>query len=199
MMTDYELNDIDSEDIGDLLVKIEDSFNITFVGKELHYIKTFGQLCDHIANKIPLDNVADCTNQQAFYKLRDAFATVLQMDKKIITPQFELNAILPKKSRRSSIKKINKHLGFKLAILRAPNWVKTSLCLLTLISLPILFFSWKIGLLILLFSLLGFRLANEFGNVLNTKTLGDVAEKMARENYLKSRRNPKTFNKNELT
>lgn len=36
------------------------------------------------------------------------------------------------------------------------------------------------------------------GNELDLQTVGQVAEKMTRENYLKSRRNPKTFNKNEI-
>ena len=69
-MINYELKDIDPEDIEDLLVKIEQSFDIKFEGNELVHAKTFGQLCDHITNKIQLLNSADCTTQQAFYKLQ---------------------------------------------------------------------------------------------------------------------------------
>jgi acyl carrier protein len=47
-MTDYEIKNIDAEDIEDLLVKVETSFDIKFVGDELVQITTFGQLCDHI-------------------------------------------------------------------------------------------------------------------------------------------------------
>ena len=54
-MTDYELKDIDSEDISDLLVKVEKSFNIKFGDKELMHISTFGELCDQIINKIQPD------------------------------------------------------------------------------------------------------------------------------------------------
>lgn len=46
-MKDYELKDIDY-----LLLKIEKSFDIKFTEYELIHIKTFGQLCDHITNKL---------------------------------------------------------------------------------------------------------------------------------------------------
>lgn len=61
-----------------------------------------------------------------------------------------------------------------------------------------LFFSWQIGLWGLVYSISGLWFANKIGNELDLQTVGQVAEKMARENYLKSRRNPKTFNRNEI-
>ena len=116
-MTDYELKDIDSEDTGDLLVKVETSFDIKFIDDELVHITTFGQLCDHIANKIHLDNSDDCTSQQAFYKLRDAISSTLQIDNKTISTDFLLSDLLPRQSRRARTKKFEKNLGFKLNIL----------------------------------------------------------------------------------
>ena len=197
-MTDYELKDIDSEDIGDLLVKVETSFDIKFVGDELVRITTFGQLCDHIVNKIQLDNSADCTSQQAFYKLREAISSTLQIDNKTISTDFRLSDILPKQSRRSRTKKMEKHLGFKLNILRPPHWVTGTLAIILVVSLFGLFFNWQIGLLGIVFSIAGFWFANKIGNEIDLQTVGQVAEKMTRENYLKSRRNPNTFNKKEI-
>lgn len=48
------------------------------------------------------------------------------------------------------------------------------------------------------FSIAGFWLAESLANELDLQTVGQVAEKMARENYLQSRRNPKTFNQKEV-
>ena len=62
MTTDYQLKNIDPED-EDLLVKVETSFDIKFISDELVPIKTFGQLCDHITNKIQHANSDDCTSQ----------------------------------------------------------------------------------------------------------------------------------------
>jgi hypothetical protein len=197
-MTDYELKNIDTEDIEDLLIKVETSFDIKFVGDELVHISTFGQLCDHIANKIQLDNSDDCTSQQAFYKLRDAISSTLQLDSKTISPDFSLSDILPRQSRRSRTKKLEHYLGFKLNILRPPHWVTGTLAIIFLVSLIGLYFNWQIGLLGLGFSIGGFWFAHKIGNELDLQTVGQVAEKMTRENYLKSRRNPKTFNKTEI-
>jgi hypothetical protein len=197
-MTDYELKDIDSEDIEDLLVKVETSFDIKFVGEELVHITTFGQLCDHIVNKIQLDNSDDCTRQQAFYKLRDAISSTLQIDNKTISTDFRLGDILPKQSRRSRTKILEKHLGFKLNILRPPHWATGTLAIILLASLIGFFFNWQIGLIGFVFSIAGLWFAKKIGNELDLKTVGQVAEKMTRENYLKSRRNPKTFNKKEI-
>jgi acyl carrier protein len=197
-MTDCEIKDIDSEDIGDLLAKVETSFGIKFVNDELIHITTFGQLSDHISNKIQLDNSEDCTSQQAFYKLREAISSTLQIDDKTISTDFRLSDILPKQSRRSRTKKMERHLGFKLNILRPPHWVRGTLAFILVVSLVGLFFSWQIGLLGLAFSIAGLWLANKIGNELDLQTVGQVAEKITREHYLKSRRNPKTFNKSEI-
>ena len=70
--------------------------------------------------------------------------------------------------------------------------------ILLLASIVGLFFNWQIGLLGLTISITGTWFANKIGNELDLQTVGQVAEKMTRENYLKSRRNPKTFNKMEI-
>lgn len=62
-MTDYGLKNVDPEDVEELLAKVEKSFDIKFVGNELIHIETFGELCDHIVNKIQLDHADDCTSQ----------------------------------------------------------------------------------------------------------------------------------------
>ena len=197
-MRDCELKDIDKEDIEDLLEKIEASFEIKIIGGELAYVTTFGQLCDHITNKIKLDNSEDCTSQQAFYKIRDAISSTLQIDNKIISTDFALVDLLPRQSRRSRTKKLEKHLDFKLNILRPPHWVTGTLVIIFLASLIGLYFNWQIGLLGLVISFAGLWFTNKIGNELDLQTVGQVAEKMMRESYLKSRRNTKTFNKREI-
>lgn len=198
MTTEYNLKNIDPDDIDDLLLKVENSFDIKFVGDELVHITTFGQLCDHIANKIQLDNSDDCTSQQAFYKLRDAISATIQIDKNKISPDTLLIDFLPRPTRRSQTKKLEQYLGFEVSILRPPHWLSGTLFIILLASIVGLFFKWQFGLSGLVFSIVGLWLAYKIGNELDLQTVGQVAEKMTRENYLKSRRNPKTFNKSEI-
>ena len=116
-MDDFKLENIDIEDIEDLLGEVEKSFNIKFVGNELIGVKNFGELSDHIINKIQLENSDDCTSQQAFYKLRNVISKELEIDQKEITRQRKLEELFPKKVRRSNLKKLEQKLDFKLKIL----------------------------------------------------------------------------------
>ena len=130
----YELKNIDAEDIEDLLIKVEKSFDIKFGEAELMHITTFGELCDHIANMIQLDNSDDCTTQQAFYKLRDAISSKFEIDKKTILTDFPLIDLFPKQNRRTMITELERYLEFKLNVLRPPYWVTTTLFVLLLVS-----------------------------------------------------------------
>ncbi len=197
-MTDYELKNIDPEDIEDLILKIETSFDISVEGDELVPLKTFGQLCDHITNKIQLEDADDCTSQQAFYKLRNAITSTLPIDSKNISINYSLAELLPRNSRRSKINGLEKHLGFKLNILRPPHWVTILLLILAIASIVSFFINLQIGLLAFSVSIFGFWIANTYGIELDLKTVGQVVKKMTRENYVKSRRHPKTFNKYEI-
>jgi hypothetical protein len=106
--------------------------------------------------------------------------------------------ILPLPNRNLNVKKLEKHLGFKIDILRPKYSVSGSLIFILLASILGLFFNWKIGISGLSISVVGLWLAYKFGEEVNLTTLGQIAEKMTRENYLKSRRNSKTFNKKEI-
>ncbi|MBO9700355.1 MAG: hypothetical protein J7604_09120 [Sporocytophaga sp.] len=197
-MKEFELKDTDSEDIDDTLRKVESSFDIEFTDDELFHLKTFGELCDHIINKIQLVHSDDCTSQQAFYKLRKTITQSLHISPEVITPETTLASILPSNNRRSRIKDMEMILDFKLHILRPPYWVFITLLILSVVSLAGLFIKSPISLAGLALSISGFWLAFKTANVLSLQTVGELTEKITRENYLKSRRNPKTFNKHEV-
>lgn len=189
---------IDSEDLEDMLLKIEDSFDIRFETNELAHVRTYGEFCDAIIDKISLDHSEDCTTQQAFYKLREAITKSTETEKKEITPTTELAEIFPRKTRKNQIKTFEKNLGFKLSILRPPHFVTGFLVILLLASLITLFIEWQYGLIGLGLAIGGIWISNKLGNELNIKTVRELSEKMTRENYVISRRNSKTINKNEL-
>ncbi len=180
----------------DLLVKVEKSFNIKFVSNELVGLSTFGQLCDHITNKIELDHSDNCTTQQAFYKLRNAFSGTLNINN--VKTDSLLYDILPRRNRISTVRKIENKLGFKLSFLRPRHFISGTLIIVLLASIVGLFINWRVGLLGLLFSIAGLSIASKFGKEIDIETVGELAVKMTRENYLKSRRNSATFNKSEI-
>jgi acyl carrier protein len=198
MTTDFKLKNIAPEDIEELLFKVEKSFGIEFVNYELINIKTFGELCDHITNKIELESSEDCTTQQAFYKLREAISSSLQIENKAITTNLSLEKVLPKQNRRLLVRKIETTLGFKLNILKASDNVTGIFTMILILSIVELFIDWRIGILGFIFSVCCLRISNRFGTELKVKTIGDVVKKMTRENYLKSRRKQNTVNRKEI-
>src|SRR5665213_239108 len=110
----YKLNNVDPDDISDVLVKIQRSFNIKLDNEGLREVDTFGDLCDAIISKINLEHEDSCTTQHAFYMLRNAIAAVTGIDKCSVKPQTRLSKILPKENRLHIIAEIENELGFKI-------------------------------------------------------------------------------------
>lgn len=194
----FALCNVDLEDISDVLVKVEKSFGFRFGDTELKNVKTFGELCDIITSKVPGENSNDCTSQQAFYKVRSAIADLLLLDKATLTPDSDLQNILPRNIRRHSIKAIDKELGVKTNVLRPKHSITGMLVVILLASFVGLFVFWQAGLIGLVFSIICISLATRFGNELDSLTVGQFADKISREHYLKSRRISTTANKKEI-
>ena len=186
------------EDIEDTLRLIEKSYDIKFEGNELKHIRTFGELTDHIISKMKFQDHDDCTDQQAFYKLRMAIQQINTADKSAITPKTCLNDLFPRHSRRKEIKKIEKHLTVDLNALRPRYLVTNSLIGLLLTSIVGLFIKWQFGVAGLVLAICGLWVSEKTANEFKDKTLGGLTDRMTRLNYTKSRRHAGTTNTKEL-
>ena len=195
-MFDSKLSDNDPDDLNDAIIEIETLFDLKFEDNALWDVKTFGELCDIIIDNIQLSHSDTCTTQQAFYKLRAAISKSIGVVG--VVPQTALTDILPKKHRIKYTEKIAVELDMKLSILSPPNFVTWTLMVILVSSLLGMFLRWKIGVPMFIFSVLGFYVSHKLGKELTLKTVGDLASEIARDEYLKSRRHPDTFNKNEM-
>jgi hypothetical protein len=193
----YKLRSIDPEDINDVLVKIQRSFNIKLDNEGLTNANTFGSLCDLIINKINLEHEDTCTTQHAFYLLRNAIATATGTDKCSITPHTRLSKLFPRENRLQIIQEIEHELGFGIDLLQPKLLILAIFSAVFLGSMIGCYFNWEIGIAGILASVLGLKLAGKFGKEMHLKTVGDLASKISRESYLKARRNS-TINKNEI-
>jgi hypothetical protein len=193
-----ELRNIDSEDIDDVLRKLEKSFKFKFGESDLAEVKSFGDLCDIITLKIKGVDTDDCTTQQAFYRLRTAIKSVLAIEKGNLTPALRLEALFPRKNRRQKIADLEYQLGFKLTLLTAKSWVMLSLVLLLLISLITFFIYWQAAIAGLCLSIAGFILIEKFAKEFILTNLGEVAQKISRENYCDVRTKHGTVNRVEI-
>lgn len=196
----FELENVDDEDLGDFLAKIERSHGIKFESSDFDKVNTYGELCDLLMSKYEgCEESTDCTTQQAFYKLRAAIGSSLLLDKKyLIKAETRMDAVIVRKNRIKEVKKLKKKLGIDLKFLCPPDWFSWVTFTLFLISLIAFFFSWKIavgGLLLFVFML---KLGDLFGKEFIHDTVGGFTTEMTRYHYRLSRRNFNTINKVEM-
>lgn len=192
------LNNVDPEDIGDVLVKIERSFNIRLNDEMLKEVNTFGSLCDVITQQIDQCHSESCTTQHAFYQLRNAITAATGIDKCSIKPQTKVCEIFPRENRLQIIAEIENELGLDVSLLRPRQWIITLFTLMLIASVAVCFYNWKIGALGAVVFIVSLKLAGKFGKEIHVKTIGDLANKISREQYLKVRRNSGTINKREI-
>jgi hypothetical protein len=191
-----KFEDIEPEDISDVLIKVEHSYNIRFYGDELKDVKTFDGLFTIIINKINSNHVDDCTTQQAFYKLSNAIRASAHCNR--ICPDTKLAEVFPSKERRQLIEFVERRLGFKMNILGPKNWLKNALNIILIGSLLMFILDWRIAVVCLSASVMALYFANRYGKQLVVNTIGELTKKITREHYLQVRRKPGTVNKREI-
>jgi hypothetical protein len=194
-----ELKNIDPDDVTDVLLKVETSFGFKFSDDALKDVKTFGEICEIISNHIKEVDVNDCTTQQAFYKLRTAIAANQKVDVLNITPTTKLKDIFPRRTRRRQLKKVGDELNIPIDILDIKEGFGWTIVVGIVISLIMFFYKWQYALSGLISFIAVGLIANKlFAKELEIETVGQLAEKLSRENYLEVRRKPRTVNKKEV-
>ena len=181
-----ELKNIDPDDISDILIKVEKAFDFKFGKNELENIKTFGDLFDIVTAKVQGVHVDDCTTQQVFYKLRNAIATILPVDKSLIVPGMDLHQLFPRHNRMQKIRELQSVLGMPVDILDIREWLQWTVFAGVILSLIMLFFTWRLGLGGLAsFMAVGWTANKFFAKELELATVGQLAQKLAREKLSK--------------
>jgi hypothetical protein len=197
-LDDYKLDNIDPEDFGDTLLKLEKSFGVKFADNSMKDAKTFGDICDIIESQLNHTDKDDCTTQQAFYKVRKAIGLTQAFDEKDIKLQTKLEDVFPRSNRRQNVKHFQQSLGFSVDILSMKTWLGWTLAAGFVVSLIAFFFSWQYAVAGLTFFTLLTWTARKFSKELDILTVGQLTEKISREHYSLARRQSGTMNRNEI-
>ena len=194
-----KLDNYEDEDIFDVVVKLEQSFGLKFEKAAFYSVKTFGDLCDVITNKVEGVDSDDCTTQQAFYKVRNAITATQLIDKNSINIDTKLQDILPRDNRRQKIKQLQVELGLPLDILDIKSWLGWTIFIGIVASLIMFFIKWQLATSGLLFFIaVGWTANKFFAKELEIKTVRQLTEQLARENYVAVRRKKGTINRQEI-
>ena len=194
----YKFDNADLENIEDLIPSIEKMYKINFEENELAELANFDEFCEKIVAKINLENVDNCTTQQAFYKLRKSIVDLGIAEKNELNTETKLKEIFPRKNRRKIVKSLEKNIGFELNLINPPQIISISLFILILVSIVFLFINFKIAILGIITSVLGFKLAYRFGKEIEMNSIRELVEKITTENYLNVRSDKNTINRKEL-
>ncbi|MFC4263841.1 hypothetical protein ACFOWM_13170 [Ferruginibacter yonginensis] len=197
-LEDYKLDNIDPEDFGDTLLKLEKSFGIKFEYNTFKDAKTFGDICDCIESQINFTNKEDCTTQQAFYKVRNAISLTQNIDKKNIETQTQLETVFPRQNRRQKVKEFKQELGISIDLLSMKTWLVLTIVIGFTSSIIAFFFSWKVAVCGLLFFYILNSILSKFSKEIKVETVGHLAEKITQEYYSQARRHSKTVNRSEI-
>ena len=192
----YTLKNIDSEDIGDILEQAEQSFDMKFDNTEFQHVETFGELCRVIKSRVKLVSEKGCTYQQAFYKLRIALAQSGISSE--ISPQSRFDQLFLGLNRQKVEKSLDARLGFKTKLLRMPNVFGWGILISGVCSFGFLFINWRYALICFAIGVASGIIGFFFKHSLNVITVGDLSRSLTWRYYSKVRRQPGTYNAEEL-
>ena len=194
----YKLNNVDPKDMGHVLMKIQRSFNIELDNERLKGVNTLGNLCDVIIDEINVTTSDTCSTQHAFYMVRNAIANATGIDKCAIKPHTKLLEIFPGADRLQAISEIENNLGYDFSLLQPRQWIVGIFILMLIGSFAECFYNWQVGITGIIISVISLKLAGKFGKEMHLKTVGDLANKISKESYIRCKHNRCTINKAEV-
>lgn len=108
----------------ELVMEIEDAFDIKLTDEEATNAITVGDLYDCILAKIGKDRIGQCcATQKVFHVLRRSMVSVIGTDRKVIKPKTLTPKIIPKKDRRLLWQKLSEDMNFSMPPLKLPQWL----------------------------------------------------------------------------
>jgi len=150
-------------DITEMIMEIEETFNIRIEDRDAERIRTVGELHAYLLTKTsPRQRVEGCLSSHLFYRFRRAIQEQYGMPRQLITPNTPLNAFLPETDRREHWERFTQRTGLQLPSLKYAGKSEQVGCVLflglsgvTFGSFSLVFKGHYLGLLPALASILG--------------------------------------------
>ncbi|MDR0227996.1 MAG: hypothetical protein LBI72_02910 [Flavobacteriaceae bacterium] len=187
------------EDLNDALLSLEREYRLTYDYSAIEKAKSIQEILDVVYNSflnLDKERKEDCTSQQAFYKLKSVLQKYTK--KAVITPSSQLEMLIKRKNRITTIRSIESELGFELKVLKPTAELSLFLWLVFLGTVVSVFISMYFAMLIGFIWLLSYWIIYSNAKEFKVETVGELVKQMVMNNYFKSRRNPNTINDQEL-
>lgn len=115
-------------DTVELVMKVEETFDLTIPDEEAEKILTLGDLYRFVLDRLeqPADGPSRCLSAQTFYRLRRHLMGGFRVERRRIRPASELAELFPEASRRADWSRLGASMGWELPPLLPPKWVESA-------------------------------------------------------------------------
>ena len=152
-----------------------------------------------LAQRIAETQNDEWTIDKSFVLLQKNIASIKGIAENSITQDSALETLLPKGERKSTLKKLEANTGLKLEILKPNSVMYGILIFLFFACIPFgIGMDWFLSGMVMAVTALLIFILGKTGNELKYKTLGQWAERVTWDNYLKSKKDRLTLDDSQI-
>jgi acyl carrier protein len=131
-------------DTVELVMEVEEAFDITIPDADAERILTVGNLYHYILSRLHGDGpgTGHCLTAATFYRLRRALMRSFRTPRCAIRPDSSMDSLMPARGRRAGWKRLGATLGWELPALVRPAWVGEAYVVSLVLGLGIVGLSW---------------------------------------------------------
>jgi hypothetical protein len=111
----------------ELLLAVEDAFQIHIADEEAGNVATVGDLHNLVVDRLHAKDAKACLTSAAFYRVRRGIIDTLKINRRDIRPSTPLETILPRDSRRQRWRDLQQVVRLKVPDLQHPGWIQLSM------------------------------------------------------------------------
>lgn len=134
-------------DFAELILEVEEAFDISLADDEMMKIVTVGQLYDAIMHALPCPERKFCLSAVTFHRLHQSLLTVTERKRGEVRPSTRLDILIPSRQRKVAWKKIQQLSGLRLPPLRMPTWAVPVIlvCVVLVVVVSVFSLDWPLS------------------------------------------------------
>lgn len=130
-------------DVVEMVMRVEEEFDIAIEDEEATFINTVGQLHNLILAKTGLLDPGRCQSSATFYRLRRSLVDLSVAPRRSLRPTTSIATLVPAANRRHIWKSWGENAGVKLPALEKPQWMRGGLWLILGLAMCVGPFYWN--------------------------------------------------------
>ncbi len=195
--------EVDPFDLIELLMNVEDAFEMKLTEEECGRAGTVGELHSIIVDKLGTSADKDvCLTSHTFYRLRRTIKTLFVNDDRRISPAMRMEILVPLANRRKAWSLLGHTLTCRIPRLSRPGWILPILFVVSGVLLldAVVSGDWEIGFASLGFLLLGYGMTIPLATQIPSccGTMGKLARTILKLNFGKILRDRNAFSERDV-